>query len=218
MRVDLDARVVANDGEELGSVQRAVFDPRTDRVAEFVISTGGLFGRDVVLPADEVERAARDGDTIRLALTRDEVEKLPTYVPADYVMPPAGWVGPAAYGFAWGGYYVWPATYAYPDAIPERQMRSTDNAEVTIGKGAVVFARGGEDVGVVDDVIFDAEGERLRGFVLRIGGILRTLFGGGETVQIGRDAVDRVVEGAIYLRMDQDEIERAAHEGSRQAS
>ena len=41
MRVDLDAKVRTHDGEDAGSVQRAVVDPRTNEVMELVITTGG---------------------------------------------------------------------------------------------------------------------------------------------------------------------------------
>jgi uncharacterized protein YrrD len=81
----------------------------------------------------------------------------------------------------------------------------------TIGKGAVVMAAGGEDVGVVDDVRFEASTGELDGFVLRIGGVLATLFGGGAQVTVGRDTVDRVAEGAVYLKIPKDQIEAAAH-------
>ena len=43
MRVDLHARVLARDGDELGHVQRAVVDPRSNEITHFVVRTGGLF-------------------------------------------------------------------------------------------------------------------------------------------------------------------------------
>ena len=44
MRVDLDAKVGTSDGQDAGSVQRVVVDPRSTEVTDFVISTGGLSG------------------------------------------------------------------------------------------------------------------------------------------------------------------------------
>jgi hypothetical protein len=49
MRVDLDAKVKTRDGHDAGAVQRAVIDPRADNVSDFVISTGGLLGYDVLV-------------------------------------------------------------------------------------------------------------------------------------------------------------------------
>jgi sporulation protein YlmC with PRC-barrel domain len=80
----------------------------------------------------------------------------------------------------------------------------------TIAKGALVLARDGEDVGVVDEVRLDAATGDLRGFVLRIGGVLRTLLGGGDAIQVGREEVARVEEGAVHLRLAREELERRA--------
>src|SRR5919201_2599070 len=192
MRVDLDAKVLTRDGDEAGSVARAVVNPETNEVTEFVVSTGALFGRDVLVPRREIGRASPDGDAIRLALTREEIERLPAYIPADYVVPPAGWTYAGAYAFGPYGGYVWPAAYAgyqYPVRPGGTGTAPGRPEEPTIGKGAVVFDRDGEDLGVVDDVLFDPESGRLRGFVLRVGGVLRTLLGGGDTVEVTRREV-----------------------------
>src|SRR5439155_5251509 len=125
----------ARDGDELGRVQRAVVDPRSNEITHFVVRTGGLLGREVLVPADEVERARPDGDAVRLALGRAEVERLPGYVPAEYVTPPVGWVIPGAYAFGAYGGFVWPIAYAPP---AEPTGSTLDRSEwPTIARGAV---------------------------------------------------------------------------------
>lgn len=215
MRVDLDAKVLTRDGEELGTVQRAVVRPDTMDVTDFVINTGGLLGRDVLLPIEEIERAARDGDVIRLELTREQAEDLPAYVPAEYVPPPQGWSYSGGYPFGPHGGFVWPTAYADSYAGSTAPTASADepvpgSVELSIGKGAVVIDRDGEDIGVVDDIRFDEATGRLSGFVLRLGGALRTMFGGGDTVEIDRASVVSVEEGAVYLTISQRELERRA--------
>ena len=212
MRVDLDAKVLTADGEHAGSVQRAVVDPRTNEVTELVISTGALLGRDVLLPRAEIDRASRDGDTIQLRLTRDELDRLPDFVSANYVAPPVGWLPPGGYAFGAFGGFVWPATYA--DLAAAQPPPANAVEEPSIGKGAVVFDRNGDDLGVVDDVLFDGATGRLRGFVLRVGGAFRTLFGGGDTLELASGWVDRVGEGAVHLRVAKEEVERAAQRTS----
>jgi uncharacterized protein YrrD len=213
MRVALDAKVLTRDGEDAGSVERAVVNPEANEVTAFVVSTGALFGRDVLVPLRGIERASPDGDAIRLALTKEEIERLPAYVPADYVVPPADWVYTGAYAFGPYGGFVWPAAYGgyqYTAGPGGSGTAPGQPEEPTIGKGAVVFDRDGEDLGVVDDVLFDPASGRLRGFVLRVGGVLRTLLGGGDTVEVTREAVDRVAEGAVHLRLRKDEVARGA--------
>jgi sporulation protein YlmC with PRC-barrel domain len=237
MRIDLDAKVRTRDGEEAGSVQRAVVDPRTNEVMELVVSTGGWLGRDVLVPRTEIESAEADGGAIRLRLTKHELEALPAYVPANYVMPPVGAAMPLGYGFPESG-FLWPVGFtaatgvgyvpatdapvpgtaaagtAAAAAADQAQVSSSAGlptggqnvGEASLSKGAVVIDSQGNDVGVVDDVLFDQNGGQLRGFVLRVGSVLRTLFGGGDTVEIDAAQVERVAEGIVHLRLTKDEL------------
>jgi hypothetical protein len=58
MRLDLDAKVRARDGEEIGSVDRAVVDPRTNEITHIVVKTGAIFGRDIMVPREDLERGS----------------------------------------------------------------------------------------------------------------------------------------------------------------
>lgn len=248
MRVDLDAKVVTRDGEKLGTVQRAVIDPQSNDVTEFVISTGTLFGHDVLLPRTEVDQATQDGDRLRLRLTKEEVERLPVYVPDNYIPPPSTWVAPEGLGFPYGG-FLWPAAItpdlAFPaygsfgggalpgDApgtaaatpttaaggtqqAPRPQGTGDYDGRPSLAKGDLVLNPEGDGVGVVDDVLLDERTGHLRGFVLRVGSAFRTLFGGGEKVEIPIDWVESIAEGAVHLRTDK--LDRRARDRSKPAS
>jgi hypothetical protein len=120
MRIDLDAEVRTRDGQPAGSIQRVLFDPRRDEVTRVVVATGGLPGRDVLVPREELQRATAEGHALHLHLIRDDLERLPTYVPSAYVVPPAAWVPPHGYGLA-APAYIWPAVHPAPyrlDAAP----------------------------------------------------------------------------------------------------
>lgn len=218
MRVDLDAKVRAHDGEDVGSVDRAVVDPRSQEVTHIVVRTGAIFGRDIMVPREELERATEDGDAIRLRLNKDELETLPEFVAEQYAPPPPTWMGPAGYGFPASG-YVWPVAVdptMGPMPLPVDTMATDEDVEepdqVTLNKGALVMDRNGEDIGVVDDVRFDAQTGQLQGFVLRVGGALRTLFGGGDTVEVSRRGIASVGESIVHLRLAKEEVEAAAHD------
>src|SRR5919201_3653854 len=107
MRVDLDARVLTRDGEPAGKLEHAIVDPQTNEVTEFVVSTGGLFGKDVIVPHEEIDQAIEAGDALRLRLDKEQLKQLPEYEPVDYSGPPAGWLPVTGYGFPYGG-YLWP--------------------------------------------------------------------------------------------------------------
>jgi len=217
MRVDLDAKVRARDGEDIGSIDRVIVDPRNNEVTHVVVRTGAIFGRDIVVPRADVERANQDGDTIQLDLTKDEMEKLPDFSAEEYGAPPPTWVAPAGYGFPASG-YAWPLAMdpmmgPVPMPIPEEYMDEEieEPEHVTLTKGALVLDRHDDDIGVVDDMRFDAESGQLQGFVLRVGGALRTLFGGGDTLEVSRYQIETVGESVVKLRLAKEEVEAAAH-------
>lgn len=206
MRVDLDAKVRTSDGEDVGSVQRIVVDPGTNEVTDVVISTGAILGRAVLVPRAELDRATEDGDALRLSLGKPDLESLPTYTPADYVVAPVDRVAGGGPAFVGGG-FMWPASYGYLAGVPSEAVAS-HGEQVSIDKGAAVLDRGGIELGVVEDVRFEPRGGDLRGIVLRVGRPLRTLFGGGYTAEITRRQIDRVEDGRVYLRVAKADIER----------
>jgi len=215
MRLDLDAKVRAHDGEDIGSVDRAVVDPRINEVTHIVVRTGAIFGRDIMVPRADIERATVEGDTIQLDLTRDELEQLPDFVMEEFGAPPPAWVAPAGYGFPSTG-YAWPVAVdpmagPAPMMLPEDDLDGEfeDPDQVTLTKGALVLDRHGDDIGVVDDLRFDVESGKLTGFVLRVGGALQTLFGGGDTVEVSRQQIEHVGESLVRLRLAKDEVAAA---------
>jgi len=98
MRIDLGAKVRTNDGHKAGEVKQAIWDPRGNEITQFVVTTGGLLGHDVIVSPELLESAARDG---RVNTT-----------------PPADWRAPSASGFPSGG-YLWPVTEAETVPVDE---------------------------------------------------------------------------------------------------
>ena len=257
MRVDLHAKVHTQDGHDAGHVERVILDPGGAWVREYVIDTGGLLGRQVLVPSAEIEAAERKDGRLHLRLSKKDLEALPTYVAEQYVYPPVGWIPPA--GLASLGLpeaaYVWPAALAGTMPVapastapvtnmpgtPARSTRVTGStvpatdgtnsigtaardgevrpdgidydAEIGISRDAVVLDKDGDDVGVVDEVRINERDGAVQGFVLRVGGVLRTLFGGGEHVEVTRSQIDRVSEGVVQLRLTKDELHRLGAAG-----
>jgi sporulation protein YlmC with PRC-barrel domain len=74
-----------------------------------------------------------------------------------------------------------------------------EGQEIGIGKGAMVVDSQGEQLGVIDQLYYDEEGGQLRGVSVRAGGMLLTLFGGGETVEVPARFIDHIGESTVYL-------------------
>jgi hypothetical protein len=157
-------------------VQRAIVDPDRNAVTALVITTGWLLGRDLLLPVEALERAAVRDDVVRLALTREEIARLPGYVAARYAPAPSGWVPPQGYARYPVGAFLWPAGLSQPaSAAPARVTRPARVGRLGIGKGVVVLDRVGDGLGVVDDVLVDPSSGELRRLVVRVGDAARTL-------------------------------------------
>ncbi|MCC6176400.1 MAG: PRC-barrel domain-containing protein [Chloroflexi bacterium] len=204
MRVDLSATVKTRDGEDVGSVERVIIDPTTRDVVAFVVNTGSLIGRDVLVPLDEVVDTADEGDTVCLRIDKADLDTLRTYDPTEYVAPPMG-VVPAGYAFIADG-FLWPTTAGAVMDPTEGRTQLQD-----VASGAAVVDRDGDDLGIVDDVRLDAKTGDLCSFVLRVGSGLVTLFGGGETVEVPAEAIDRIEDGAVFLKHGKADL-RPRHE------
>ena len=109
MPIDHGARVRTKDGHQAGHVKNAIWDQNGKKITEYVISTGGLLGHDVIVSPELLERAARDGNEIVLNITKRELDELAHYESADYTTPPADWIAPTVSGFPAGG-HLFPAT------------------------------------------------------------------------------------------------------------
>ncbi len=124
MPIDHGAKVRTRDGHQAGHVKHAIWDPNGKRITEYVITTGGLLGHDVIVSPELLESAARDGNEIVLNITKRELDELAHYESGDYTTPPAGWLAPTIYSFPTGG-YLWPIARARSDTAREEQEPST---------------------------------------------------------------------------------------------
>lgn len=197
MRMDLGAKVRTSDGRDAGRIERAVYDPDTQSVTKFLVSTGGLLGYEVLVPREDLERATTDGDVVVLDLTKEQLESMEQYVSERYAPPSIGWVPTPGVGWAYP-----------PDAyvLPPAQEGPKDIGGVPIRKGSPVVDRDGEDVGIVEELQLDPKSGRVERFVLKVGGTLERLFGAADTVEIPPTGIASVEAGTVKLRAGREEL------------
>ena len=189
-----------------GKLEHAIVDPQRNEVTEFVVSTGGLFGKDVIVPREEIEQATAEADALRLRLDKEQLRQLPEYEPVDYSGPPQGWLPSTGYGFPHGG-YLWPIAPGPRIEAPTTAAEPWEAPHaVSIDKGSAVLDRDGTDVGVVEDVRLASDNDRLEGFDVRLGGRLRTLFPGGDVLYVGAELVGSVEPKLVRLRVAKEEL------------
>jgi PRC-barrel domain len=79
MPFETGATVRTSDGQDAGTIESLVRDSGTNVVSGFVISTGGLLGRKVLIKPGELEDRTADGDAIRMRVSQTELEERPDY-------------------------------------------------------------------------------------------------------------------------------------------
>lgn len=118
MRIDQGTKLRTNDGHDAGEVKHAIWDPSGNAVTQFVISTGGLLGHDVIVSPEVLEGGTRDGSAIVLDMSKNELDELAHYESTDYAPPPADWQAPSVHGFPSGG-YLFPVSEAETVPVAE---------------------------------------------------------------------------------------------------
>jgi uncharacterized protein YrrD len=202
MRIDLGAKVKTKDGHDAGKVRRVIVDPATERITGFVVGTGGLLGREVIVGEDEFEKADASGETVTLSLTKGELKTQPTFEEGDHVPPEPGWAAPTGYEYPPDA-YLWPI-----DALPAAEEPNRP----AIKKGDTVKDRDGDVVGTVEEIRFDEATGDVLGLTVKVGAALERLFSGVKLAEIPRQDILRITEGEVRLSVDRDEITPKEHE------
>ena len=104
MRIDHEAKVRTRDGHAAGHVKQAIWDARGSEINEYVVTTGGLVGHDVIVSKEMLESAARDGSEIVLDISKHDLDQLARYEPTRFTTPPADSVAPPVSGFPTGSH------------------------------------------------------------------------------------------------------------------
>ena len=211
MDLQLDAPVVSHDGAELGKISRVIFDPQSGETKSVVIRTGGIFGREVAAPLEEIRVAAPT--RVELEWDKHQFDDQPSFVDTEYAWPPETWVAP--YGWP-AGAVMWPAPYgagmpvgvpvmagAVPGEVREDVRREDDNAAV-VGHGAEVVAMNGEKVGSVDNVMIDPVSHKPSRVMLKRGFLFT------EDVELPGDWISSYDDQRVVLNVDKVTVEQLA--------
>lgn len=228
MRYNLGAKVYTSDGQEIGTISRLVVDPRRDEVEEFVVEKGFFVSHDVIIPIGQVRDHIGNDDEheIHLAMTAEDVKKLPQFEEVRYVGAPddmyPGLLGsglaPGAAGLGGGG-WLWPASAYEPAQSPQsptdaaadapRSPFSTMDERVEDSRPGRAFLSTGTDVvahgdkiGTVDELVVDERTGKVTELIVKKG-----LFGGKE-IRIPTQFIESIGDDAVHVALDQSRLER----------
>ena len=166
MRIQLGATVKTKDGHRAGNVSKVIWDPERNEVREFVLTTSGLLGHDVVISRDVLERATPGGDEIVIELTKRELDGLEHYDERAYAPPPYGWMLPAEAKYE-ADAFLFPTVSDAPAEEPKASNAAAGHRRPVIRKGMAVKDAAGQDIGKVEELRIDDMTGELRAIVVR---------------------------------------------------
>jgi sporulation protein YlmC with PRC-barrel domain len=159
MKLDIGTPVRYPDGEQVGTINKVIFDPETHTVHEIVVETPELIGRLVLVPISMLREDP--GDVLTVVADRDAVDALPDYEVERYNDQPAGWEVPENY--VPGGDML-AGTLQYP-VVPVMEESNAPAGSVELSQGTEVMCLDGR-FGVVDQVLID-DSDQISGLVVR---------------------------------------------------
>ena len=167
-KLQLGAKIVGANEEDLGNVKFLVARPNSDQITHLVIEKGILDYRQVVVPVDKVKAAPEEDGVIHLNLTKDQLEQLPDFIERDYSqtldsMHNSGILYPLVESPD-------PATSYMTnfEALPYTEKVNVPSNSLIIEKGAGVEALDGH-IGKIKEVQFDPTNESITGFTVEKG-------------------------------------------------
>jgi uncharacterized protein YrrD len=186
-------RLVTKDGQDAGTVDAVVLDPKTREVIYVVASQGFLSGTDKLLPIELIGDVTEDGihlhaDAHDISEQQDFLETQyvtvddPAYA-ADYASDPALRVDSARPLYAYptlgmvGGAPMGPAIGAAAGTTSGAYVvnidRNLPEDAVVLREGVNVIADNGDHVGDVERIIADPTSEQVTHFVISRGLLLK---------------------------------------------
>lgn len=204
--------VHASDGE-IGTIKDVVFDPRRWIVRHLEVSTGWLFGRDVLIPVGKVKSIDSPAGAVTFDLTRDEIENSPAAEPEIRADP--------AYESRLMGYYGLSTHWAAPPeaGVPPQAMPLESRASEVSQATELMFAgeidgyeldAQGETAGTVRDVLIDLDTWKVTSLMADLGGLFtRDTANVGIAPITGVDRANRIV----HVSVPKEEVDRSHRTG-----
>ena len=204
--------VHASDGE-IGTIKDVLFDPQGWVVRHLEVSTGWLFGRDVLIPVEKVKNIDAPEGAVTFDLTSEEIENSPPAEPERSV--------DASYHSRLMGYYGLSSYWAAPPelGVPPQAMPLEPSIEEVAAAPELIFAgeiegyeldAQGERVGTVRDILIELDSWKVTSLMADLGGFFtRDSTTIGTAPVIGIDRVKRI----IHVSVSRNEVDRSHRTG-----
>lgn len=186
MNLDIGSPVQASDGEQIGKVDRIVYEVETMKMREFVVHQGPFFATDRIVQRSLIDHID-DEHVVHLRITSDEADDLPPFIPAQHVAV-----------FTSGGL-----------AVQEPMILTTPGSEprdaVVLSHRSGVYDNQGKHIGHLDEVVYGEDGAATA-FVINAGRIFT------HDLRVPISAIHSITHDRIELEITADEAEAAGRQ------
>jgi uncharacterized protein YrrD len=172
----IGAKVKTKDGEEIGRVEKLIYDAGAQRLVG-IVADKGIFDSGHVVNIEFI--SSMEEDMVELSITKDEAEQLPALVNQEFVQMGdmqvggmrGGMVNVSGSGGSWthvgsnagGGMATTGAGSFFQPAIignVETQLVGPlTDSDIAVGNNTHIQTSDGKKIGVIDDVIMDDTGK-----------------------------------------------------------
>lgn len=179
MKIKMGQKVVTENGENIGKIERVVIDPKTEEITHVVIRKGFLFTKDRVVPVGMLGAATDEGMTLRAS--KEEIKMLPEFETDHYLLygdineaikPQSGYATPIIMYPPSGFFQAGTPSPSYPNMVHHID-KNIPTHTVAIKRGADVFGLDGKKVGDVEEVFIDPELDCVTYFLVSEGLLLK---------------------------------------------
>jgi uncharacterized protein YrrD len=200
--------VHASDGE-IGTIHDVLFDPDDWTVRYLEVSTGWLFGRDVLIPVGKVKDIHMPDGVATFDLTKEQIKTSPSAEPERPV--DRGYESRLLLHYGMSPYWAAPPEVGVPpQAMPVEKRRAKEaeqTAEAQLLSGSEIdgyeLAARDETVGTVRDVLIDLDTWKVTSLMADLGGIFTQDV---ETVGVGPvTGIDRA-NGIVHVSTDPEKM------------
>lgn len=219
MEIELGKPVVTATGKHVGDVDHIVLDNETKAFVLFIVHQGVILTKDRMIEPQFVDKIDEDG-TIHLNIDEDRVDELPEYVrdkfsvatEDDLQLAPGSYTGAGGIGApflltpsGWGQGYddrallIEEAPMVPPDVEVETNL--PPNASM-IDRGSKVIDSNGDDIGSIDEVTYNQDGD-LVSMVVRTGHLIH------HSYDIPGWAIASVSDEHVVLTITGDQVQKS---------
>lgn len=195
MNIPMNAKVQCTDGP-CGESAALVGNPVTQSVTHVVVKSEQIRPpHERLVPVEKITETGHDW--IRLACTKDELERMDPFVVTRYIQKKRpDWSGP----YAGGEYHESP--YAIYASEGEREeVERVPAGELAVHRGADVAATDGH-IGTVGELVVEPTSGHITHLVLMEGHLW-----GKKEITLPLSAVDHVEGDTVYLRLEKAQVE-----------